>query len=68
MVSSADLVTVAPDDDADTAARLMRQHAVRRVPVVSQGRVVGMLSLGDLAIERDDQSALADISAESPNG
>lgn len=65
-ICSPDLVTVAPDDDA-TAVRRMRERAVRRVPVVTQGRVAGILSLGDMAIERDERSALADISAESPN-
>ncbi|MFY9776231.1 MAG: CBS domain-containing protein [Trebonia sp.] len=66
-VCSPDLVTAAPDDDADTAVRRMREHGVRRVPVVQDGRPVGVLSLGDLAIERDERSALADISAEAPN-
>lgn len=67
-VCSADLVTAAPGDDADTAVRRMREHAVRRIPVVVEdGRAVGLLSLGDMAIERDETSALADISAEAPN-
>lgn len=66
-VCSADLVTAAPGDDADTAVRRMREHAVRRIPVVEDGRAVGLLSLGDMAIERDETSALADISAEAPN-
>ncbi len=64
---SPDLVTVTPDDDADTAVRRMRERSVRRVPVVKDGRPVGMLSIGDMAIERDERSALADISAERPN-
>jgi CBS domain-containing protein len=64
---SPDLVTVGPDDDVDTAVRRMREHAVRRVPVVEDGRAVGVLSIGDAAIERDENSALADISAEAPN-
>ena len=64
---SPDLVTVTPDDDADTAVRRMRERSVRRVPVVKDGRPVGVLSIGDMAIERDERSALADISAERPN-
>jgi CBS domain-containing protein len=66
-VCSPDLVTAAPDDDADTAVQRMREHGVRRVPVVEDGRPVGILSLGDMAIERDERSALADISAQAPN-
>ncbi|MET9913202.1 CBS domain-containing protein [Streptomyces sp. NPDC006476] len=64
---SDDLVTVAPDDDLDRAIRLMREHAVRRVPVVDHGRPVGIVSLGDAAMERDPQSALGDISVAKPN-
>ena len=66
-VCSPELVTAAPDDDADTAVRRMREHAVRRIPVVEDGHAVGVLSIGDMAIERDEGSALADISAEAPN-
>ncbi len=51
----------------DQAVRLMRSRAVRRLPVVQQGRAVGVLSLGDLAMERDQNSALADISAAEGN-
>ncbi len=65
--SSADVVTLTPDQNLDEAARLMQEHDVRRMPVVQQGRPAGILSLGDLAVERDPESALADISAASPN-
>ncbi|MGV4890037.1 CBS domain-containing protein [Streptomyces viridosporus] len=64
---SEDLVTVRPDDDLDRVARLMREHAVRRVPVVDGGHPVGIVALGDLAMERDPQSALGDISVARPN-
>ncbi|MER6402334.1 CBS domain-containing protein [Streptomyces viridosporus] len=64
---SEDLVTVGPDDDLDRVARLMREHAVRRVPVVDGGHPVGIVALGDLAMERDPQSALGDISVARPN-
>ncbi|MEW2304745.1 CBS domain-containing protein [Streptomyces sp. NPDC006655] len=65
--ASTDLVTVTPDDSLDRAVRLMREHAVRRLPVVDGDRPVGILALGDLAIERDETSALGDISAARPN-
>jgi CBS domain-containing protein len=61
-------VWVHPDDDADRAVTLMRQYAIRRLPVVDDdGGVVGIVSLGDLAIDRDGTSVLADISAALPN-
>ncbi|WP_395574814.1 CBS domain-containing protein [Streptomyces sp. BK79] len=64
---SDDLVTVRSDDALDHAVELMREHAVRRVPVVDDGRPVGIVSLGDLAMERDPRSALGDISVARPN-
>ncbi|MFF4351049.1 CBS domain-containing protein [Streptomyces sp. NPDC001530] len=64
---SEDLVTVGPDEDVDHAIELMREHSVRRIPVVDHGHPVGIVSLGDMAIERDPQSALGDISAAKSN-
>jgi CBS domain-containing protein len=66
-VCSRDLIDVSPNDDADRVLLLMRARSLRRVPVVEEGRVVGILSLGDMAVERDPQSVLADISASDPN-
>ena len=66
-VQSQDLTTVSPTDGVDQAVRLMRDRALRRLPVVEDGRPVGIVSIGDLAIERDPDSALADISAKRPN-
>ncbi|MEV0634931.1 CBS domain-containing protein [Streptomyces sp. NPDC050619] len=64
---SDDLVTVSPEDELGRAVELMREHAVRRIPVVEGGRAVGIVALGDLAMERDPGSALGDISAARPN-
>jgi CBS domain-containing protein len=64
---SDDLVTVTPDDEVDRAIQLMREHSLRRLPVVEGSEAVGIVSLGDLAIERDPSSALGDISAAGPN-
>jgi CBS domain-containing protein len=66
-IVSKDVTTVSPDDKAVEAVKRMRQHAVRRLPVVSNGKAVGIVSLGDLAEERDRSSALADISSAPPN-
>lgn len=62
-----DPACVSPDDPVEDAISLMRERAIRRVPVVDGGRPVGVLSLGDLAIDRDPDSALADISRAAPN-
>jgi CBS domain-containing protein len=66
-VVSGGLAAVGPDDPVDRAIHLMRDRAVRRVPVVESGKAVGVVSIGDLAVERDPDSALADISEEPPN-
>jgi CBS domain-containing protein len=64
---SRDLTVLAPSDSVDNAVDLMRTKAVRRLPVVEDGRPVGIVSLGDLARERDPQSALGTISESPPN-
>jgi CBS domain-containing protein len=66
-VCSPDLVAVGADEDADRAVQLMRERAVRRIPVVDGGQLVGVISLGDMAIERDPRSVLAQISAAQEN-
>ena len=66
-VFSAGVVMVNPDDSVDSIVTLMRQKAIRRVPVVEGSRPVGIVSIGDLASEKDNGSALADISSAPPN-
>ena len=66
-ICSGDLVTVAPDTSIDDAARQMRERAIRRLIVAEGDQPVGVVSIGDLAIERDEDSALADISAAPGN-
>ena len=66
-VCTPDPLTVSPGDPVADAVTLMREHAVRRLPVVEDGLPVGMVSLGDLAEARDPDSALADISRAEPD-
>jgi CBS domain-containing protein len=66
-VSTGGVVTLNPQDGIDKAAQVMREQDVRRLPVVDGDRPIGIVSLGDLAMERDENSALADISAAQPN-
>ena len=66
-ICTEDVVSCRVSDEVDRAVALMREHAVRRLPVLDEGRPVGVVSLGDLAIERDQRSALADISAAFPS-
>jgi CBS domain-containing protein len=55
-IASRDIVTVRPDDDLDEALRLMAQHQVRRLPVVEDGQLVGVVATADLAHEVKDKA------------
>lgn len=66
-ICSGELTALAPTDSVDDAVQLMRENALRRLPICDDGKAVGIVSLGDLAVERDPRSALADISAMPPN-
>ncbi|HLU52737.1 MAG TPA: CBS domain-containing protein [Acidimicrobiia bacterium] len=66
-LATRDVHSVAPDDPVGTAVSLMADQAIRRLPVVEDDSLVGVVSIGDLAIERDPESALAEISQAPPN-
>jgi CBS domain-containing protein len=66
-VATRDVAALTPDQSVDDAIRIVRENNVRRIPVVQDGRPAGIVSIGDLAIERDTESALADISSEPAN-
>ncbi len=66
-ILSADPVCLKPGDSVTEAVDTMRRHALRRLPVCEGERLVGIVSIGDLAIEQDSRSALADISAAPAN-
>jgi CBS domain-containing protein len=54
-IASHDLVTVEPGQDLDEALALMAHHKVRRLPVVEDGQLVGMLAQADVALEAKEQ-------------
>jgi CBS domain-containing protein len=66
-ISTTGIQAIEPDASVDDALRTMREEDIRRLPVVKHGRPVGILSLGDLAVEREPDSTLADISAAAPD-
>lgn len=67
-VCSSATTTLSPDDEIDRAIAVMREKAVRRIPVLDGGQqIVGILSLGDVAVERDPRSVLGHISAARPS-
>lgn len=50
-ICDGELATLGPDDDLAEARRLVRERAIRRIPVLEDGIAVGMVSAGDLALE-----------------
>lgn len=54
-IASRELVTVAAEQDLDEALALMARHQVRRLPVVQEGRLVGMLAQADVALEAKEK-------------
>ncbi|MFD6444334.1 CBS domain-containing protein [Promicromonospora sp. NPDC060204] len=66
-VTSDKVITVGVTDPVETVVEVMRAAAVRRAPVLDGSVLAGIVSIGDLAVERDPDSALADISRAQPN-
>jgi len=66
-VCSHDVVTIGPDEPIAAAVKAMEEHAIRRLPVMDNGTLVGIVSIGDLAVKRDPKSALGEISSAPPN-
>lgn len=65
-IMSDQLITVSPNTSSQEAAQLMAKHQIRRLPVVDNGKLVGIVSLGDFAVNdtTDNQAkqALSEIS------
>jgi len=66
-ICSKEVTAVSPDSSDQEVVRLMRQKAIRRLPVTEGQKIVGIVSLGDLAVEKDPKSALGEISSALPN-
>lgn len=68
-VMSKTVVTATPDMDVHRAADLMAQNQIRRLPIVENDRMVGIVSIGDLAVrniyENEAGEALSSISKPS---
>jgi CBS domain-containing protein len=64
------LVTGTPDMSVDEASQLMARHQIRRLPVVENNQLVGIVALGDLAVRQpySDEAgqALSNISENHP--
>src|SRR5687767_15885070 len=54
-VYSRDLISVEPDHDLEEALELMARHQVRRLPVVENGRLVGIVAQADIALTENEK-------------
>jgi CBS domain-containing protein len=63
-IATASPVTISPDAKLSEARELMANHRVRRLPVVKSGELVGILSLGDLALNDRSERAVGEALEE----
>lgn len=60
LLMTRDPITISPGSDLQTAARLLIQHGIRRLPVVDDGKLVGLVTVADVV------GAIADMSIDTP--
>ncbi len=65
-ICSGELAVLGPDDEVEQAARLVRERAVRRIPILADGTAVGMVYIGDLALDAGEPSTLTALAAVRP--
>lgn len=66
--ASDDVVTVEPDMSTADAAELMADHQIRRLPVVEGDKLVGILSLGDIAVKEGKDKRTGDTLEDISQG
>ena len=59
-IVSSTLVSATPDMSTREAAELMSEHQIRRLPVVENHRLVGIVSIGDLAVKEGKDGRIGD--------
>lgn len=67
-IATSDLVTISPDEDLDRALQLLAEQKVRRLPVVEEDRLVGIVAQADVAREAENDKTgevVQEISEES---
>lgn len=67
-IVSGDVITARPDMSTKEAAQLMSEHQVRRLPVVENERLVGIVSIGDLAVKEGSDKRVGDALQDISQG
>jgi len=62
-IMTSQVITVSPDNSVQDCMRLMTEHHIRHLPVIEGGRIVGMISIGDLvkAVIEDQQQTIEQL-------
>lgn len=69
-IATTNVVTTTPDTNVTDARDLMAENKIRRLPVVKEGRLVGILALGDIAVGDASKRAVGEVLdevSESPS-
>jgi CBS domain-containing protein len=69
-IATTTTVTIGPDEGVAEARDLMAEHKIRRLPVVKEGKLVGILALGDIAVADASKRAVGEVLdevSESPS-
>jgi CBS domain-containing protein len=66
-ICTQDLAVVRPDQSVEDAIQVMKAHDVKRVVVMTDSKLEGILSLGDLASRGVDEDLQDDLSRAEPN-
>lgn len=67
-VYSRDLISIEPERDLDEALQLMARHQVRRLPVVEDGRLVGLVAQADIALKENEKTGALVEAISEPSG
>jgi CBS domain-containing protein len=59
-IATKDVVCATPEMSTKEASQLMSEHQIRRLPVVENGRLVGIVSIGDIAVKEGKDSQIGD--------
>ena len=60
------MTTVDPNTSVDEAAKIMAQNQIRRLPVIENGELVGIVAIGDLAIRGNFEDEAGEALAKFP--
>jgi CBS domain-containing protein len=63
-IMSEDLYTGSPDMNLEEAANLMSEKQIRRLPVIENNKLVGIVSLGDLAVHKESDTTAGQVLSE----